>query len=441
VEVESESGCLLIQYKNTSEIILKCQCGEEFKVSFYNFKNKGKQQCNICRGYTDWDIVKIEKLFKQYGYKLVIVNEYKDMRQKFTIIDQEGYQYYVNLYQFNKSKNPRKFDKSNPYTTENIKLWCKLNNKPFELISDKYNGSDKKLKWKCLKEGCGEIFEQNWNNITTGYGCSYCSNYQVGILNCLATKNPQLAFEWHPTLNGDLTPWDIVFGSHKEVWWQCEKGHEWLATIKNRSKEKGTGCPYCAGLLPTKDNNLLIVNPLLCEEWNYKKNKKKPEEYLPNSGEYAYWKCKECNWEWEARIYSRNIGRGCPQCSKSMGEKKIRKWLDNNNILYETQKEFDSLIGINKGLLSYDFYLLQYNLLIEYQGEQHEKPVDFNGFGLKYAKKIFKQQLEHDKRKREYAQNNNINLFEIWYYDYDNIEKILNNKILRKEDNYDRINV
>ncbi|MFR2570265.1 MAG: hypothetical protein ACLS90_00865, partial [Clostridia bacterium] len=69
----------------------------------------------------------------------------------------------------------------------------------------------------------------------------------------------------------------------------------------------------------------------------------------------------------------------------------------------------------------YDFYLPDYNLLIECQGVQHERFVK----GFHKTKDDFKKQLEHDRRKREYAKKNNIDLLEIWYYDIDNIENIL----------------
>jgi very-short-patch-repair endonuclease len=88
------------------------------------------------------------------------------------------------------------------------------------------------------------------------------------------------------------------------------------------------------------------------------------------------------------------------------------------------------LVGVKNGNLSYDFYLPNHNLLIEYQGVQHEKPIDFEGKGKKYAKQIFKKQQEHDKRKREYAIINSINLLEIWYWDFDNIEEILTEILL-----------
>jgi hypothetical protein len=59
----------------------------------------------------------------------------------------------------------------------------------------------------------------------------------------LATTNPKLAAEWHPTKNGDLTPSSVMSGSNKKVWWKCGEGHEWQAVISSRSK--GAGCKEC----------------------------------------------------------------------------------------------------------------------------------------------------------------------------------------------------
>ena len=60
----------------------------------------------------------------------------------------------------------------------------------------------------------------------------------------LQVINPDLAKQWHPTKNGDLTPKKITPGSAKRVWWVCEQGHEWKAPVGARSK--GTRCPYCS---------------------------------------------------------------------------------------------------------------------------------------------------------------------------------------------------
>lgn len=113
-------------------------------------------------------------------------------------------------------------------------------------------------------------------------------------------------------------------------------------------------------------------------------------------------------------------------CLLSHGELATKNYLVSHNIEFEPQKKFDDLIGTGGGQLSYDFYLPNYNLLIEYQGEQHYEPVKY--FGGEEGLKI---RQEHDRRKREYAQKNNIKLLEIIYKDYDKIDSILDNKLFQ----------
>lgn len=358
----------------------------------------------------------VKNNFNEKGF-ILLDKIYINNSTKLTFKDLNGYYYYQNYRNFS-TRKPSRFGNNNPYTIQNIKLWCKLNNKPFELLSIEFENSNKKLKWKCLKENCGEIFNATWGSISFGEGCGYCRGLQVGLSNCLATRNPELAKQWHPTLNGDLNPYDVTCGCRKNVWWQCEKGHEWLSDVANRTN--GQGCPYCThNPRASKEYNLLIINPELCEEWDYVKNEKCPEEYTPGSNQKVWWICKECGHKWETQINFRNRGRGCPECCISKGEKRTKKWLEENNIFFVSQKEFCGLLGIKGKNLSYDFYLPNYNLLIEYQGEFHD------GNTRKQTKKDIQRQQEHDRRKREYAQNHNIKLLEIWYYDFDNIEKIL----------------
>jgi hypothetical protein len=62
-------------------------------------------------------------------------------------------------------------------------------------------------------------------------------------------------------------------------------------------------------------NDLLTINPILAEEWDYNKNENlHPENVAPNSNKRIWWKCKEGH-EWQATINSRNRGNGCPYCS------------------------------------------------------------------------------------------------------------------------------
>ena len=107
----------------------------------------------------------------------------------------------------------------------------------------------------------------------------------------------------------------------------------------------------------------------------------------------------------------------CPKCQpkRSSGEQRIANYLEKNKIEFEEQKKFDKL-----GQLSYDFFIPSQNLLIEYQGMQHFSPIEHFG-----GEEKFKIQLAHDKKKRSFAEENNFQLLEISYLDFNNIEKIL----------------
>lgn len=153
---------------------------------------------------------------------------------------------------------------------------------------------------------------------TKGSGCPYCAgNLPIKGLNDLQTVNPILAEEWEQSLNGKLTPTDVLPQSGKKVWWKCKNGHTYQATIGNRSN--GKGCPFCSSKRVIKGvNDLQTINPSLAAEWNYKLNGiLVPTEVLPNSNKKVWWKCKNGH-EWQAVISSRSRGRGCPICSSGL---------------------------------------------------------------------------------------------------------------------------
>lgn len=102
-------------------------------------------------------------------------------------------------------------------------------------------------------------------------------------------------------------------------------------------------------------------------------------------------------------------GRECKWCRnhrKSVGERLICSWLDYMNVNYEYPKKFDDLS--DKGLLHYDFYLPDYNVLIEVQGIQHYGVVKYFG-----GEEQFKIQQKHDQMKRQYAKEHGYRLIEI----------------------------
>jgi len=98
----------------------------------------------------------------------------------------------------------------------------------------------KKIWWICES---GHAWEAPVARRTKGFGCPYCNGKKACTDNCLQTRNPRLAKEWHPTKNGKLTPRDVTSCSGKTVWWQCKEGHAWKNRISYRNY--GSNCPVC----------------------------------------------------------------------------------------------------------------------------------------------------------------------------------------------------
>ena len=171
--------------------------------------------------------------------------------------------------------------------------------------------SNKKVWWQCKS---GHEWKAVINSRKNGVGCPYCAGKKsiIGV-NDLATVNPKLANEWHPTKNGALTPFDVTLSSNRFVWWKCEKGHEWEAMIYDR--KNGCGCPICSGhKVLIGYNDLATVNPKLANEWHPTKNGNlTPSHVTKGSGKKVWWHCKSGH-EWEAQINSRNKGAGCMTC-------------------------------------------------------------------------------------------------------------------------------
>ena len=138
---------------------------------------------------------------------------------------------------------------------------------------------------------------------------------------------------------------------------------------------------------------------------------------------------KHFNFEWQAIIYSRNKGVGCPYLITYKGEEYIKQYLQKNNISFNTQKKFSDLFGIGDGQLSYDFSISDEKhkyILIEYNGIQHYEANDYFG-----GEEQFKKQKEHDKRKRDYAKKHGYKLITVKYtYDtYENVEEYLDKEL------------
>lgn len=117
-------------------------------------------------------------------------------------------------------------------------------------------------------------------------------------------------------------------------------------------------------------------------------------------------------------------GIGCPQCSESKGEKRINDFLRKNMFKFITQHKFPDCKY--KQSLPFDFYLPNQNILIEYHGEQHYHEIPY----FHKNKQRLIDSRKRDAIKKTYCEIKEINLFIIPYYNFDDIEKLLSEKLL-----------
>lgn len=183
---------------------------------------------------------------------------------------------------------------------------------------DVTKGMMKKVWWlgKCGHEWETSITIRTHS--TSPAGCPFCAGLRrLEEGYSLEKMFPELIKEWHFDKNGDLNPKEVADNSNKKIWWRCEKGHEWQATIKNRAYNK-SGCPYCANKkILVGYNDFATTHPELAVYWNFEKNGDlKPTNVFAGSDKKVWWKCEKGH-EWEQSLKDRKKCKsGCPVCSK-----------------------------------------------------------------------------------------------------------------------------
>lgn len=200
----------------------------------------------------------------------------------------------------------------NDLATENPQLAKEWHpNKNDNLLPSDLLCGSKKLAW--WLGNCGHEWEAIISSRSKGVGCPYCTNRKVlAGFNDLLTKNPYLAKEWHPSKNIDINPSDVIANTDKKVWWLCECGHEWVAKVASRNRDKGTGCPNCAGITKKTIEDMNIFATLL--------NGKCLSKVYINTDTKLLWQCKNQH-TWESTPYLvTKKGKWCPYCAKNKKE-------------------------------------------------------------------------------------------------------------------------
>lgn len=195
-------------------------------------------------------------------------------------------------------------------------------------------GSNRKVWWILPYDDpkTGKHFDFEWEaiigNRVKGAGCPILSSSGHIVwkgFNDLATTHPDIAREWHPTKNGELTPHDVSPGSHKLIWWYLPYDDpktgkhfdfEWQAKVNNRTSSN-TGCPYLCNppqAIMKGFNDLATTHPHLLKEWDYEKNTILPDQVSGGTERIIYWK-GHCGHNYGQMVYNHAKGIGCPVCA------------------------------------------------------------------------------------------------------------------------------
>ena len=300
-----------------------------------------------------------------------------------------------------------------PLTHEEFmeKFYVKNKNAENIEILGEYINNRTKIKCKCKIDGYE--WEVKPNDLLNNHGCPKCSGKMQLTHEEFVNRMRKI--------NSDIEILGEYKGIHKKIKCKCKiDGYEWEATPHNLLND--TGCPKCYG--NTKKTTEEFINEL-----------KEINSNIEILGEYKSavtkikCKCKIDGYEWYATPNSLLRSYGCPKCSESKGEKRVAKYLDNKNIEYERQYKFNDCRS--KDRLPVDFYIPNLNMAIEYDGEDHYMIILRGGKNDTYERAFnrFVGTKVRDTIKTIYCKENNIKLIRIPYWDFDNIEKILEKEL------------
>ena len=285
-------------------------------------------------------------------------------------------------------------EKVNSITEDNIKVL-------------EFDGVKNPVVFECLK--CHKITRVNRGEVLLRKGKTYQCSFCHTPKEIVTKKN----FEKITFLAKESDIEIVSFTKTSEVaTFKCNKcggkfNREPLRFIKNQL------CPICESKCVTVP--LSVFKNRLAELEGY--SLVKEEEYRSLHEKVLI--RHECGFVWSVSPQKLLSGHShCPKCSKkmSLGEKRVKKFLEEGNIAYIPQWQQT----IEDHNLFFDFYLPHNNLAIEFQGEQHFRPVDWFG-----GEDAFLIRQQYDQLKRDWCKKNNIVLLEISWRDYDSVEEIL----------------
>jgi very-short-patch-repair endonuclease len=338
----------------------------------------------------------------KYDYSLV---EYKNAHSKVKIICPEHGQFeqaaYThirgtgckNCYHEHKAGNSQRLS-----NLEFISQSKKIHNNKYDYSLSRYINSKLKIKIICPIHG---QFMQTPGKHLSGQGCRKCGQE---ILKNYQRKTQDNFIKESIKIHGKKYDYSLVqyINVQTKIKIICPVHGVWEQ--KPNKHLSGQGCRKCSGSYKlTTENFIKRSTEIHNSKYNYslsvyKDHYKKVKIKCPIHGAF------------EQGAGSHLSGIGCPKCQDSKGEKEIFKILTEKGLIFETQKSFEGCVYKNR--LRFDFYIPSLNICIEYDGEQHFKPIPYYG-----GQENFELIKKKDNIKTKFCKDNGIQLIRIRFDD------------------------
>lgn len=379
----------------------------------------------------------LNKVKNLTGNEYNFLDEYINNKMKLTVVHNSKecnfYKYKVKPHHFLEgSRCPICVRKNN--STKRAKTDEEFRKEVYDLVKNeykvitKYEKSDVKITFEHFVNGTSHLFDMRPSDFLFGHRCPKCMGNQPLTHKQFLKRIKNLYDDEYTVLDDYINISTKIYIQHNNSF--CNN-YKWK--VQPASILKGRGCPICARKriaekqtmsseeFLNRFKNLVGDEYILLEDYKEMRQKIKIRH---NSS-----KCN--NYKWEVLPANFLAGNRCPKCNESKGEKAISNYLSLHNINYKAQYKIEECKNINA--LPFDFAIFDKsnNLLglIEYDGEQHFKPI---GFGNKDNKNIsvrFHQTQLRDSIKTNYCKDNNIPLLRIKYTQFDNINDFLDEYI------------
>lgn len=437
IEIESGSGCKLLDsnYINSvTEMSIRCKCGIIFSTTYNQFKNMNKRQCNQCgkelsiskRNLPYEEVKNYIEGTNGNGCKL-ISNIYNNQYAKLTLECSCGNRFEASFADF-KYDNKKQCNVcgrkgAGALSYANVKKFIEIDSDSgCKLLSSEYHGMKDILNIECK---CGNQFTTNLSQFKF-HNKRQCNDCGEKIRSIKKSKTNEQFIEAVKLAVGDEYNFlDEYQGMNKKIKCVHNKcGHEY--SVMPNDFLRGRRCPKCFRkyALTTHEFNDRVLS-LVGDEYTLISEYKNMKEKL-------LFKHNVCNNTFEILPGNFLNGNRCPYCFiKSKGEIAVEKFLQDNNYRYKREFVIAGLVSKTGRVLRFDFAIFLDEvplILIEYDGLHHYQPIRL-GMTEIQAQEYLNKTKKHDQMKNEHCQQHGIPLIRIPYWEFDNIETILEEKL------------